>query len=56
MKKRITSITHEELRKAIALYLARGGRILQLPEQKTVSTAVVGRRWSSTEIEWEQLH
>ena len=48
-------IRHEELRQAIAKYLQSGGEIHKLPEQKAVSTVVVGRKWSNTEIELGRL-
>jgi hypothetical protein len=51
MKKPTNSVTHEALQQAIARYLKGGGRIVKLPEQKTISSAMVGRRWSSTEVE-----
>jgi hypothetical protein len=56
MKKRTALITHEALKKAIATYLADGGRIQKLPAQKTVSTTLVGRRWSNTEIDSDRLN
>lgn len=56
MKKRPTPITQEMLQQAIAKYLRGGGRIQKLPEQKTGTTTLVGRRWSSTEIEPDLLH
>ena len=53
--KRKSPIRHEELRQAIAKYLQSGGEIHKLPEQKAVSTVVVGRKWSNTEIELGRL-
>lgn len=44
-------ISHEELQQAIAKYLRDGGRIEKLPEQKSVSSSLVGRRWSSSAVE-----
>ena len=56
MKKRMRTISHDEVKKAIATYLAHGGRILELPAQKAVSIAMVGRRWSHTEIDLDYLN
>ena len=53
--KRHSPIGQEELRQAIAKYLQSGGEIHKLPEQKAVSIAVVGRKWSNTEIELGRL-
>ncbi|MCZ6748300.1 MAG: hypothetical protein O7D96_03330 [SAR324 cluster bacterium] len=53
--KRNPPIGQAELRRAIAKYLQSGGEIHKLPEQKAVSTAVVGRKWSNTEIELGRL-
>lgn len=53
--KRNSPIGQEELRQAIAKYLRSGGEIHKLPEQKAVSIAVVGRKWSNTEIELGRL-
>jgi len=55
MKKRTNPITHDSLRQAITRYLKNGGRIVKLPEQKSVTSALVGRRWNSTEIELDLL-
>ena len=55
MKKQTTTITGAALKKAIATYLARGGRIQKLPAQKTMQGAFVGRRWSDTEVDFDQL-
>lgn len=51
MKKRNNLITHEALQQAISRYLKDGGRIVKLPQQKSISSALVGRRWSHTEVE-----
>ena len=50
-----TPVTQAELQRAIMKYLKSGGRIQKLPDQKFVPPTVIGRRWSSTEMETGQI-
>jgi hypothetical protein len=50
-RKRNVRISHEELSHAIAKYLRGGGRIVKLPEQKSLASARVGGHWNSSEID-----
>ena len=54
-KGRKTAVNHEDLQRAIAKYLKSGGRIEKLPEQKSVSNSLVGRRWNNSEVELDPL-
>lgn len=48
--KKEANITEEEVQAAIKKFLQSGGIINKLPDQKTVSARLVGKRWGSTEM------
>jgi len=50
-KKGSSQVTQDQVSRAIAKYLSKGGRIVKLPEQKSYLSSRVGARWDSGVID-----
>jgi hypothetical protein len=48
-----SKVPQAELQAAVRKFIASGGIIKKLPDEKTASAQVVGVRWSSTEMAGE---
>ena len=50
MKESKQQVTEAELQSAIRKFLDKGGMIHKLPDQKSGTARMVGRKWDSTEV------
>ncbi|MEE8396678.1 MAG: hypothetical protein V3S29_11530 [bacterium] len=50
MKEKKSSISHEELQRAVSKFINEGGIITKLPDQKALGQHRVGGKWATTEM------
>lgn len=50
MKTKKSTITHEELQRAVSKFITEGGIITKLPDQRPMPQNRVGAKWATTEI------